>query len=65
MNCSSTLFQVFGYVAYACVRKELRRKLNEKCEKYIFIGYSDHSKTHKLCNMVIKKLIIDANVEFK
>jgi hypothetical protein len=36
--------RVFGCVAYAHVLDELRRKLDNKGEKCIFVGYSDESK---------------------
>jgi len=35
---------VFGCVAYAHVLDELRRKLDNKGEKCIFVGYSDEPK---------------------
>ena len=30
--------QVFGYVAYALVHKEQKKKLDDKAEKWIFMG---------------------------
>ncbi|RDX67872.1 hypothetical protein CR513_53203, partial [Mucuna pruriens] len=35
---------------YAHVTDEKRKKLNEKYEKYTFLGVSDHSKAYKLYN---------------
>ena len=36
--------KVFGCVAYALLPSQHREKLDQKGEKYIFIGYSDESK---------------------
>jgi transposase InsO family protein len=41
MSCNVAQFRVFGCVAYAHVPKELRRKLDEKSEKCIFLRCSD------------------------
>jgi hypothetical protein len=48
MSCSVAHFIVFGCVAYAHVLKELRRKLDERSEKLIFLRYNDLSKAYKL-----------------
>ena len=53
-----THMRVFGCVAYAHVPDQLRKKLDNKGEKCIFIGYSDESKAYKLYNPSPKKLII-------
>ena len=39
--------RVFGCVAYAHIPDQLRKKLDSKGEKYIFLGYSDESKAYK------------------
>jgi hypothetical protein len=65
MSCSVAHLRVFGCVAYAHVPKELRRKLDERSEKCIFLGYNDQSKAYKLYNLVTKKVIINRDVEFK
>jgi len=62
MSCSVAHFRVFDCVAYAHIPKELRRKLDDKSEKCIFLGYNEHSKAYKLYNPVIKKVIISKNV---
>jgi hypothetical protein len=36
--------RVFVCVAYAHVMDEFRRKLDNKGEKYIFVGYNDESE---------------------
>ena len=57
-------FRVFGCVAYAHVPDEIRKKLDNKGEKFIFIGYSDESKAYKLYNLTRKKVIININMQF-
>lgn len=56
--------RVFRYVAYACVPKEKRKKLDEKGAKYIFIGYNLESKAYRLYDPISKKIIISRDVEF-
>src|SRR6266487_189799 len=43
---------------------EKRRKLDDKSEKYIFIGYDENSKGYKLYNPDTGKTIISRNVVF-
>lgn len=57
--------RIFGYVAYVLVPAEIRRKLADKSEKYIFIGYSEQSKAFRLYNPVSKKMITSRDVIFK
>ncbi|CAH9069840.1 unnamed protein product [Cuscuta europaea] len=56
--------RVFGCIAYAHVPDQTRSKLDDKSEKFIFIGYDKHSKGYKLYNPNFKKLIISRDVEF-
>ena len=46
------------------VPDEQRSKLDEKSEKYIFIGYDTNSKVYKLYNPDIRKTIITRDVVF-
>jgi hypothetical protein len=64
MSCCVAHFIVSGFVAYAYVPKEFK-KLYERSEKCIFLGYNDQSKAFKLYNQVTKKVIINKYVEFK
>jgi len=59
-----THMRVFGCVAYVLVPYELRKKLDNKGEKCIFVGYSDESKAYKLYNPLTKKVIISKDVHF-
>uniref|UniRef100_A0A803MLN5 Uncharacterized protein n=1 Tax=Chenopodium quinoa TaxID=63459 RepID=A0A803MLN5_CHEQI len=54
--------RIFGCIAYALVNS--RSKLDEKSQKYIFVGYSTQSKAYKLYNPVSGKVIISRNVKF-
>lgn len=61
---SVTHMRVFGCVAYANVPNELRKKLDRKGEKCIFVGYNDESKEYKLYNLLTKKVIISKDMHF-
>ena len=50
--------RVFGCIAYAHVSNQLRKKLDDKGEKCIFIGYDTDSKAYKLYNPETKNIII-------
>ncbi|GAU34810.1 hypothetical protein TSUD_394360 [Trifolium subterraneum] len=56
--------RVFGSIAHAHVPAEKRSKLDDKSEKYIFIGYDGNSKGYKLYNPDTGKTIISRNVVF-
>ncbi|KAK2411591.1 putative mitochondrial protein [Trifolium repens] len=56
--------RVFGSIAHAHVPDEKRSKLDDKSEKYIFIGYNNNSKGYKLYNPDTGKTIISRNVIF-
>eukprot|EP00253_Pinus_taeda_P018564 PITA_18564 len=61
---SVTHMRVFGCVAYAHVPDELRKKLDNKAEKCIFVGYIDEPNAYKLYNPLTKKVIISRDVQF-
>ena len=61
---SVTHMRVFGCVEYAHVPDELRKKLENKWEKCIFIGYNDDSKAYKLYNPSTKKVISSRYIQF-
>lgn len=52
-------------MSYAHVLEELRRKLDEKSVKCIFLTYNEHSKAYKLYNHVTKKEIVNKDFESK
>ena len=51
-------------VAYAHVPDELRKKLDDKGHKCIFVGYFEDTKSYKLYDLVARKVIIGRYVQF-
>jgi hypothetical protein len=56
-KCSLQHLRVFGCDAYVHVPKENRSKMDNKDEKFIFIGYKDSVKGYKLWNLETKKTV--------
>ncbi|KAK2976697.1 hypothetical protein RJ640_013953 [Escallonia rubra] len=56
--------KVFGSIVYVHVPDQQRKKLDDKSEKFIFIGYSQQSKGYKLYNPVDKKMKVSRDVTF-
>jgi hypothetical protein len=54
----------FRCISYAHIPSELRKKLDDRSEKCIFIGYSETSKAYRLYNPITKKLILSRDVKF-
>ena len=54
----------FGCVAYAHIPEKLRKKLDSKGEKCIFLGYCEDSKGYRLYNPSTKKFVISRDVQF-
>jgi hypothetical protein len=65
MKSSVSHFKVFGCVSYSHVHEELKRKLDDRSQKCIFVGYSEQSKAYKLYNLVTKKMIVNIDVKFQ
>ena len=57
-------FRVFGCIAFAHVPEELRKKLDDRSEKCIFIGYSEQSKEFWLYNPISNKFVTSRDVKF-
>ena len=57
--------KVFGSIAYTHVPDERRTKLDDKSEKYVFVGYDSSSKGYKLYNPNSGKIVISRDVEFE
>ncbi|MCO5572286.1 hypothetical protein L7F22_026040 [Adiantum nelumboides] len=57
-------FKVFGCIAYVHVPDELRKKLDLKVEKYVFIGYSLEQKAYKCYNPITLQVRLSRNVVF-
>ncbi|KAG9450658.1 hypothetical protein H6P81_010623 [Aristolochia fimbriata] len=56
--------KIFGCIAYAHIPEQRRKKLDDRGEKCIFVGYDSKTKAYKLYNPVTKRLIISRDVEF-
>ncbi|KAM0017627.1 putative RNA-directed DNA polymerase [Helianthus debilis subsp. tardiflorus] len=56
--------KIFGCIAYGHVPAHKRRKLDDRAEKCIFIGYSKESKGYRLYNPLTKKFSVKRNVVF-
>jgi hypothetical protein len=54
--------KVFCCIAYAHVLEEMRKKLDNKGHKCIFVGYSEETKGYKLYDHVTRKVIISRDV---
>eukprot|EP00253_Pinus_taeda_P035202 PITA_35202 len=59
-----THMKFFGCVAYAHIPDQLRKELDSKGEKYIFIGYSEESKAYRLYIPSTKKFFVSKDVQF-
>ena len=56
--------KVIGCIAYAHVPNENMKKLDNKEEICLFMGYSEQSKAYKLYNPITKRTIISRYVKF-
>jgi transposase InsO family protein len=56
--------KVFGSIYYAHVPKEMRHKLEDKCEKCVFVGYSTKSKGYRLFSLKRNEVIESRDVIF-
>ena len=56
--------KVFGCIAYVHVPYKLRKKLDPKAEKYIFIGYSLEQKGYHCYNPVTSEFRVSKDVIF-
>ena len=59
-----THMRIFGCVAYAHIPDKLRKKLDSKGEKCIFLGYWEDSKGYGLYNPSTKNFVISRYVQF-
>ena len=56
--------RIFGFVAFAHIPNELRRKLDKKSEHCIFTGYNEQHKAYKMYNLVTKRVVVRRDVKF-
>ena len=55
---------IFGCKAYVFVHKEQRKKLDDKAEKMIFVGYSEESKGYRFLDKTTSRIRISRDVVF-
>ena len=56
--------KVFGCLAYVCVAKDQRGKLDPKTRPYIFLGYDDDEFGYRLWDIANKKVIRSRDIVF-
>jgi hypothetical protein len=56
--------KIFGCISFTHIPSELRKKLDDRSEKCIFVGYNETSKSYKLYILISKKLILSRDVKF-
>ncbi|KAK8934097.1 hypothetical protein KSP39_PZI014574 [Platanthera zijinensis] len=57
--------RIFGCVAHAHIPDQRRKKLDDRSEKCIFVGYAPESKAYKFYNPVTGKAIVSRDVVFE
>ncbi|KAA0036801.1 Retrovirus-related Pol polyprotein from transposon TNT 1-94 [Cucumis melo var. makuwa] len=56
--------RVFGCMIYAHIPDQKHCKLDDKSDKYVFVGYDASSKGYKLYNPITKKMMVSRDVVF-
>ncbi|GKV46724.1 hypothetical protein SLEP1_g53699 [Rubroshorea leprosula] len=56
--------KVFGSIAFAHVHDGKRTKLDDKCKKYVFVGYDYRTKGYRLYDPEGGKAVISRDVDF-
>lgn len=56
--------RIFGSTQYVHIPKNNRKKLDEKSIKYVFVGYSNESKSYRCYDLIFCKLHINWDVIF-
>jgi hypothetical protein len=63
--CNVSHFRIFGCVAFVHVPTEMRRKLDDRSEICIFVGYSEECREYKLYSPITQKYVISKDCQFK
>ena len=65
-SVTSHLFPTSKYlvIAFVHIPDHLRKKVDSKSQKMIFVGYSSTSKAYRLWNPVKKEIVISRDVVF-
>ncbi|KAG9454135.1 hypothetical protein H6P81_007039 [Aristolochia fimbriata] len=56
--------KIFGCIVYAHIPEQIRKKLDDRGQKCIFVRYDFKTKAYKLYNPITKKFIISRDIEF-
>ncbi|GKV12661.1 hypothetical protein SLEP1_g23784 [Rubroshorea leprosula] len=56
--------KVFRSIAFAHVHDGKRTKLDDKCKKYVFVGYDYRTKGHRLYDLEGGRAVISRDVDF-
>ena len=57
-------FRIFGSFAYVHIPKSLRRKLDPKSQKLLFVGYSETQKTYRFFDRSTHKITVSRDAIF-
>lgn len=57
-------FHEFGCSVYGMIPQQKRNKLDDKAQKYAFVGYDESSKGYRLADVNSRKVIISRDVVF-
>ena len=57
-------FRFFGLVTFSHVPQKLRKKIDDRSERCILVGYSEESKAYILYNPLTKKFVLNRDVKF-
>ncbi|GAB2293109.1 hypothetical protein Dimus_038245 [Dionaea muscipula] len=58
-------FRVFGSLVYVHILSQLRRKLDDRSKKYIFVGYDTSSRGYELMDPTTKHVINSRDCQFE
>ena len=56
--------RVFGCISYVHIPSELRKKLDSKSDKCVFMGYPEGTKGYKLYNLKTNKFLRSRSITF-
>lgn len=55
---------VFGCLAVAIIDSQMRKQVDSKSQRMIFIGYCENSKTYKIFDLYTKKVRVNRDMHF-
>jgi hypothetical protein len=57
--------QIFGCSSFVHVPKQQHDKFDNKTTKYLFLGYDEQNKVHRMYNLSTKKILLSCDVVFE